>query len=100
MAKKYPYARWVADKMRGLEADSLQAVRNKYYSDTGRIENYDDYARWCRLFGYDYDDSPEGYWESKFLPWHKPAGIVMGAIGVMTWLVLQIITDSTGRMDR
>jgi hypothetical protein len=100
MAKKYPYARWANDRIKKVIPEEQQSARARYFSDSGRIQHYDEYARWSRLFGYDFDDNPEGYWESKFLPWHKPTGILLGALGTMTWLLLQVIAGSTGRKER
>lgn len=93
----YRYARWVSDKLKGLEPEVAQQVRDKYYSDSGRIAHYDEYARFCRLFGYSYDDSPDGYWESKIQSWHKPTGYLLGLTGVISWFSLSLVTGFLGR---
>jgi hypothetical protein len=100
MKKKYPYARWVADKLRWYPKEKLQEMRGVYYSTSGKIAHYDEYAKWCRELGYDYDDSPEGYWDSKVRDWHNPLGILMGLSGILMWFVATIIGSSTGQIKR
>ena len=97
MAKRYPYARWVSDKLRHVPKELQTEGRGLYYSDTGRISHYDEYAKWCRLWGHDYDDSPDGYWDAKTQPWHNPAGVALGLSGVVFWLVSAIVGGSTGQ---
>ena len=97
---KYQYARWVSDKMKHTPKELQSERRGAYFSNSGRIAHYDEYAKWCRLWGYDYDDSPEGYWDSKTKVWHKPAGILMGLSGVLMWLVASIVSGSTGQTRR
>lgn len=100
MRKKYQYARWVSDKLNGVSNERKQEIRGAYYSNSGRVAHYDEYAKWCRDLGYDYDDSPEGYWESKTLEWHNPVGILMGLTGVLMWFIAMIVGGSTGQIKR
>lgn len=100
MNKKYPYARWVSDKLKDATAERKQEIRGAHYSDSGRVAHYDEYARWCRQLGYDYDDSPEGYWDSKIKDWHQPTGILMAITGVFMWFIAMVIGGSTGQTKR
>jgi hypothetical protein len=100
MRKKYQYARWVADKMKHASNERKQEIRGAYYSNSGRVEHYDEYAKWCRDLGYDYDDSPEGYWDSKIKDWHQPTGILMAITGVFLGFIALVIGGSTGQAKK
>jgi hypothetical protein len=100
MRKRYPYARWVDDRIKHVPNEMLQEKRGAYYSNSGRIAHYDEYAKWCRLWGYEYDNAPDGYWDDKTKKWHTPAGVLMGSVGIMAWFLLSIIGGATGKMDR
>jgi hypothetical protein len=80
---------------KGLEND--QAARASYWSNTGRIEQYDTYKEYCKTNAHDYDGPPDGYWESKEKPWHKPAGLAMGLTGILLWFITGIIGGATGQ---
>lgn len=85
MAKdRMPYARWVDYRLKNISPEHLKDARNAYWSNRGRVAKYDAYKDYCKLYGYDYDPAPNGYWESKEKAWHKPTGILMGLTGV--WL--------------
>lgn len=96
MAKHLPYAAWVRKRLEGLPEERRQAARSGYYSDSGRIANWETYRADCKAMGYDYDNPPEGYWESKEQPWHKAAGYAMGLVGLFLWFMAQVIAGSTG----
>ena len=86
MAKKLTYAGWVSIKLKPLTKEHQQELRGSYFSNTGKIKQYDNYKTYCKTNGFDYDSPPEGYWESKEEPWHKPAGwgmVVGGYLGMM-----------------
>jgi hypothetical protein len=100
MRKRYPYARWVDDRIKHTPKEMLQEKRGAYYSSSGRVAHYDEYAKWCRLWGYEYDNAPEGYWDAKTKNWHTYAGTAMGALGVMAWFLLSIVAGSTGQQKR
>lgn len=94
---RYPYAKWATMRVMQNSPEYQQRERDKYFSNTGRIEYYDEYARYCRLFGYEYDNCPDGYWDSKMKSWHKPFGAIMGTIGIMFWFIFSVTVSSTGR---
>lgn len=96
MAKKLPYAAWVRQQLEKLPEDKRPAARGGYYSDSGRIAKWDVYKAECKAAGLEYDMPPEGYWESKEEPWHKPAGYTMGLLGVFMWFLVMVIGGSTG----
>ena len=100
MRKRYPYARWVDDRLKHVSRENKAEKRGAYYSNTGRVAHYEEYAKWCRLWGYYYDDSPEGYWDAKTKAWHPYAGTLLGSAGILAWLVLSIVGGATGQTRR
>ena len=97
MSNKLTYAAWVAMTLRDANKESDQQERAKYWSNSGRIEQYDVYKEYCKTNGHDYDGPPNGYWESKEQPWHKPAGIAMALTGILLWFISGVIGGSTGQ---
>lgn len=86
MSKKMPYAGWVRLTLEPLTPEHQQELRSSYFSDRGKVARYDTYKAYCIEKGFSYDAPPEGYWESKEEPWHKPAGwgmVVGGYLGMM-----------------
>ncbi len=86
MSKQLPYAAWVRITLEPLTPEHQQELRGSFFSDTGRIKRYDAYKAYCVEKGYKYDPAPDGYWEAKEEPWHKPAGVAMivgGYVGMM-----------------
>ena len=97
MSNRLTYAGWVAMTLRDKGLENDQAARASYWSNTGRIEQYDTYKEYCKTNGNDYDGPPDGYWESKEKPWHKPAGLAMGLTGILLWFISGIIGGATGQ---
>ena len=97
MSNRLPYAGWVAYTLREAGKENDQAERGKYFSNTGRIDNYDNYVAFCKSEKKQYDSPPDGYWESKEKPWHKPTGIAMGLTGILLWFIAGVIGGSTGQ---
>jgi len=96
MAKqKMTYPHWVNYRIKNVSPEYVQEARKKYYSRGGRIEKYDEYREYCKLFGFIPDNPPEGYWESKETWWGKPLGIWLGL--TMGWIafILSIGLPST-----
>ena len=86
MSKKLPYAAYVRIMLEPLTKEHQQELRGSFFSDTGRVKQYDNYKKYCIDNNYEHDPAPDGYWESKEEPWHKPAGygmIVGGYLGMM-----------------
>lgn len=96
MAKNLPYAAWVRQQLDKLPEEEQQAARTAFYSTGGRIAKWESYRAHCKAQKLDYDGPPEGYWESKEEPWHKPTGYAVGALGVFVWFLGTIIAGSTG----
>ena len=98
--EKLTYAAWAAIELRDSGKESDQESRADYWSKSGRSEKYDAYVAYCKEERKQPDNPPEGYWESKEKPWHKPAGITMGLMGVLTWFVIGIIGGASGQSRR
>ncbi len=97
MGDKVTYAAWVAMTLRDAGLESDPQARDSYWSNSGRINKYDEYRAYCKAEKRQPDDPPAGYWESKEKPWHKPAGITMGLMGVLIWFAAGVIGGTTGR---
>lgn len=67
--------------------DKQQELRNLYFSNTNRVKQYDTYKAYCKENDFIADGAPDGYWESKEEPWHKPAGYAMVAGLFLTMLL-------------
>lgn len=85
MTKKLTYAGYVSQKIKPFSKEQQQELRGLYFSNSGKIKQYDTYKAYCKEHKLDYDSPPDGYWESKEEPWHKPAGwaMVIGAYALM-----------------
>ena len=86
MSKKLSYAGWARIVLDQLTPEHQKELRSSFYSDEGRIKRYDSYKKYCQDKGFEYEGAPDGYWESKEEPWHKPAGwgmIIGGYLGMM-----------------
>lgn len=97
---RYAYARWANDRIKRNSPEYQEEIRKTYFSPQGKIGRYDEYAKWCRVMGYDFDDNPEGYWEYKAGSLDKGTGYLLGAIGVLVWFVMSLVTGSTGRKEQ
>ena len=97
MSNRLTYAGWVAMTLRDKGLENDQAARASYWSNTGRIEQYDAYKEYCKTNKNEYDGPPDGYWESLEKPWHKPAGIAMALTGILLWFISGVIGGSTGQ---
>lgn len=97
MAEKFTYAAWVAMELRDKELSADQDARAQYWSNSGKIAKYDEYREYCKLNKLQPDNPPEGYWESKEEPWHKPVGIAMGMTGILVWFIAGIIGGASGQ---
>lgn len=98
--KKLPYAAWARIDMAFIPEDKQQAYRHNWFSDTGKAKKYDQYREYCKRKGYDYDNPPAKYWESKEEPWHSPAGVAIGLMGVLVWFLTALVAGSTGKRER
>ena len=96
-ADKFTYAAWAAMKLRDAGLGNDQAARQSYWSNSGKIENYDAYRAFCKAEKKMPDNPPDGYWESKEQPWHKTVGVGIGLMGVLAWFLVGIIGGATGR---
>ena len=100
MPDRLTYAGWVAMTLRDKGLMNDQQARASYWSNSGRIERYDEYKEFCKQQKKSYDNPPDGYWESKEQPWHKPTGIALGLTGILLWFISGIIGGSTGQTRR
>ena len=100
MPDRLTYAGWVAMTLRDKGLENDQQARASYWSNSGRIERYDEYKEFCKQQKKSYDNPPDGYWESLEKPWHKPAGITMGLTGILLWFISGVIGGSTGQTRR
>lgn len=97
MAKRLAYAAWARQQLDTYSEERRQEVRKSYYSESGKINRYDQYKAYAKAKGLDYDNPPEGYWEAKEEPWHAPAGILAGLGAVFMWFLLGLIGGTTRR---
>lgn len=88
MAKKLPYAGYVRIILEPLTPEHQQELRAGFFSESGRVKQYDNYKAYCQKHGFEYDPAPDGYWEAKEEPWHKPAGWGMIAAGYLGMMLL------------
>lgn len=95
--EKLTYAAYAAMKLRDAGLENDQAARESYWSRSGKIARYDEYRAYCKQEKRQPDNPPEGYWESKEEPWHKPVGIGIGLMGILGWFLIGIIGGATGR---
>lgn len=100
MSKKLPYAVWAKMDMAWLGEDKLQSYRHNWFSDSGKAKKYDLYREYCKRKGLDYDSPPENYWAAKEQPWHSPAGVAIGLMGVLGWFLTALVAGSTGQRKR
>lgn len=103
MAKTLPYSAWARleierhSETNQLSEEERQAIRGSYFSDRGKAERYDTYKAHCKANGFEWDAPNEEYWEMKKRPWHAPAGVASGIVGVMIWILLGLIGGTVRR---
>lgn len=95
MPKKLAYSAWCRMELERVPEENRQDARPSYFSDSGKITKYDEYRTYCRTNRLDYDGPPEGYWESKEKPWHKPTGYLLGLASILAYFALLVIGGST-----
>lgn len=100
MAKKLPYAAWVRITLEPLTPEHQQELRGSFFSDKGKVKRYDDYKAYCIKHGHAYDSAPDGYWESKEEPWHKPAGWGMVAAGYLGMMLISAMGSGVRTRNR
>lgn len=98
--EKLTYAAWAAIQLRDIGKESDQEARAEYWSNSGKIAKYDEYRAYCKAEKLLPENPPNGYWESKEKPWHKPTGVAMGLMGILAWFVVGVIGGSTGGSRR
>ena len=96
MAKRLPYPAWVNIKLREKSKVEQQELRNGFYSDYGRVANYDKYAADCRQGGWVADSAPEGYAEWSYRGYEGPTNLLIAGLGALVYLIVGIIAGSTG----
>lgn len=94
---KYAYTRWANDNLKNLPEAQEQEARKSYFSPEAKVRRYDEYAKWARANGYDFDNSPDGYWEYKLNGPTKPLGYLLGLLGIVAWFSLSLVTGFLGR---
>ena len=97
---RLPYAGYAQMKLRDENKDKNQEEREKYFSNSGKILKYDEYRDYCKRNKFTPDSPPDGYWESKEEPWHKPTGIALGLFGILLWFIGGLAAGSTGQRGR
>ena len=100
MSKQLPYAAWVRITLEPLTPDHQQQLRGRFFSDSARVKRYDDYKAYCLENGYKPDPAPEGYWEAKEEPWHKPTGVAMIAGGYLAMMLLKAMGSGIRTRNR
>ena len=97
---KLPYAGYVSMTLRSEGKEKDQEAREAYFSTSGRIASYDLYKDYCKRNKFTPDSPPDGYWESKQEPWHKPTGIAIGLLGILLWFIGGVAAGSAGQRGR
>jgi len=91
------YAAWVNEHLQGKTKQEQEAIRDEYWSNYGRVVNYDYYAEVCKIRRKEADSEPEGYWEWKDNSLYRTTGYLLGGLGVLTYFLSGIIGATTGR---
>ena len=91
------YAAWVNEHLQGKTKQEQEAIRDEYWSNYGRVVNYDYYAEVCKIRRQEADSEPEGYWEWKDNSLYRTTGYLLGGLGVLTYFLSGIIGATTGR---
>lgn len=95
---RYPYARYVASRAQGLDREEMQAIRDSYYSNSGRVKHYDHYVYVAGLLDLEPDPPPKGYVGRDFSRATKSGLAVTGLLGIFYWLLGTIAIGATGKM--
>ena len=85
--EKLPYPAYVNIRLKPLTKEHQQEIRSSFYSPKGKIARHDDYVAYCKANKREPDPAPNGYWDSKEEPWHKPVGILMIVMAYFTWFM-------------
>jgi len=96
VSKRLTYASWVQQKLVGFNKVQQQSIRNEYYSDYGRVSNYDFYVKDCKSQRYLPDAPPEGYWSWAERGYEKPITILAAGLSALLYLIVGVIAGSTG----
>jgi hypothetical protein len=88
---KLAYAAWVNEQLSKHPEEEQQEIRKEYWSEHGRIVQYDRYVDTATERYKTYDPQPEGYEEYYTHAGHKAAGLAIGLLGVFGWFVSGII---------
>jgi len=97
MADRLTYAGWASMTLRDKGLDGDQKARADYFSNSGKVQHYDEYKAFCQQEKKSYDNPPDGYWESLEKPWHKPTGVAMVLTGILMWFISGVIGGTTGQ---
>lgn len=100
MKKRLAYAGWARIVLDQLTPEHQQELRGSFYSDEGRIKRYDSYKKYCQENNFEYEDAPDGYWESKEESWHKPAGVAMIVGGYLGMMLLSAMGSGVRTRNR
>lgn len=100
MPKRFAYPAYVNLQLKGKTKAEQQAIRNEYFSDYGRVANYDRYVKFCRDNNYVADRAPEGYAEWSYKGYEGPTNLLIAGLGALMYLIIGIIAGSTGMRKR
>jgi hypothetical protein len=88
---KLAYAAWVKEELENYPEEDRQEVRYEYWSDHGRIVQYDKYVKEAKRRHKQYDPAPDGYYEYYSHFGHTATAVAGGAVAVLSWFLLGII---------
>lgn len=88
---RLPYAAYVNEILNTYPDEQKQEVRKEFYSDHGRIVQYDKYVAEAKRRHKNYDSAPDGYYEYYSHAGHTVAAIAGGALAVFGWFAAAII---------
>lgn len=91
------YAQFVNEMLVDKTNEEKEAIRDEYWSNYGRVVNYDYYAEICKIRRKEADAPPEDYWEWKDNAAYKTAGYLLGGVGILTFFVGSLFGTTSGR---
>ena len=91
------YAQFVNELLEDKTKEEKELIRDEYWSNYGRVVNYDYYAEICKIRRKDADSPPEEYWEWKDHAGYRTAGYLLGGVGVLSFFIGSLFSSTTGR---
>ena len=88
---RLPYPAYVNEILGTYPEEERQAVRGDYYSEHGRIVQYDKYVAECKKRHKQPDAAPDGYYEYYSHAGHTVLAALGGLLSVFAWILVGLI---------